>query len=336
MDSLTHLVLGAAIGEALLGKKMGRKAMLIGAFANTIPDFDVFAAPCYTSAEQLMVHRGITHSFFFVLLISPSLGWLFSKWLKKFDIPWQNFTALFALELLTHILLDSLTAYGTGWFEPFSNYRVAFNTIFVADPFYTVPFLTCILVALISKNNSAKQTKWNKIGLWLSTSYLVFTGFNKWYIDDLVRKAYTRKNISSAEFVTTPTPLNNFLWMTYSPDQSGYWFGYYSLFDKTKDINFYHVNKNDSLLRPFDNEEAVKVLKQFSKNQYVISKHDSVTFFNDIRFGQSGGWDGPDSSFVFSFRLDKNADHSASFSRTKFKVSFSDALVSLASRIKGK
>ena len=45
MDSLTHLVLGAAIGEAVLGKKIGRKAMLWGAFADTIADFDVFASP---------------------------------------------------------------------------------------------------------------------------------------------------------------------------------------------------------------------------------------------------------------------------------------------------
>ena len=37
MDSLTHLVLGAAIGEAVLGKKIGRKAMLWGVLADTIP-----------------------------------------------------------------------------------------------------------------------------------------------------------------------------------------------------------------------------------------------------------------------------------------------------------
>jgi inner membrane protein len=71
MDSLTHIVLGAAIGEAVLGKKIGRKAMLWGALADTIPDFDVFASPCVTQAQQLLIHRGITHSFFFVLLMSP-------------------------------------------------------------------------------------------------------------------------------------------------------------------------------------------------------------------------------------------------------------------------
>jgi inner membrane protein len=33
MDSLTHIVAGACIGEIALGKKIGRKAMLWGALA---------------------------------------------------------------------------------------------------------------------------------------------------------------------------------------------------------------------------------------------------------------------------------------------------------------
>lgn len=44
MDSLTQIVLGAAVGEAVLGKKVGNKAMLYGAIAGTIPDLDTFAS----------------------------------------------------------------------------------------------------------------------------------------------------------------------------------------------------------------------------------------------------------------------------------------------------
>ena len=40
MDSLTQIVLGAAVGEVALGKKVGNKAMLYGAIAGTIPDLD--------------------------------------------------------------------------------------------------------------------------------------------------------------------------------------------------------------------------------------------------------------------------------------------------------
>ncbi|MGQ0829146.1 MAG: metal-dependent hydrolase [Bacteroidota bacterium] len=335
MDSLTHVVLGAAIGEAALGKKIGRKAMLWGALADTIPDFDVFASPCFTDAQQLLVHRGITHSFLFVIMMSPLLGWLFSKWFKRSEVNWKSWSWLFFWGMFTHIFIDALTAYGTGWFEPFSSYRVSFNTIFVADPFYTIPFLICVIVALIAKNGSPKRIKWNRAGLIISSVYLLFTILNKWHVHDTVKEAINKQAIHVNDVVTTPTPLNNFLWMSFAPDSSGYWFGYYSVFDKT-DIDFYHTNKNDSLLKPFQHEESVKILKQFSKGYYVISKIDSVVYFNDIRFGQMGSWDQPDSTFAFSFLLNKNADNLMALNRTKFKTSMSDALAALINRIKGK
>ncbi|MCW3070265.1 MAG: hypothetical protein JWO44_155 [Bacteroidetes bacterium] len=335
MDSLTHIVLGAAIGEAVLGKKIGRKAMLWGAFADTIPDFDVFASPCFSDAQQLLVHRGFTHSFLFILIMAPLLGWLFSRWFKKAEVGWKDWTWLFFLGMFTHVLLDSLTAYGTGWFEPFSHYRVSFNTIFVADIFYTIPFLLCVLVALIAKNGSPKRVKWNKAGLWISSLYLVFTIVNKWHVHSGIEEQLAEKHIAVTDVVTTPTPLNNFLWMSYSKDATGYWFGYHSIFDKTDNVDFYHVNKKDSLIRPFENDESVKLLKRFSKDDYIMSEHDSNIYFNDIRFGQMGGWNGPDSAFVFSFKLDKKADNSAALNRSRFKTSFSDAVSSLITRIKG-
>ena len=41
MDSLTHIVIGMIEGELIVGKKLGKKAMLIGAIANSLPDIDV-------------------------------------------------------------------------------------------------------------------------------------------------------------------------------------------------------------------------------------------------------------------------------------------------------
>ena len=336
MDSLTHIVLGAAIGEAYLGKKIGRKAMLWGAVADTIPDFDVFASPCVSNAQQLLVHRGLTHSILFVTVISIILGILFKRWFKNADVSKREWTVLFLLGMFTHIIIDSFTSYGTGWFEPFSSYRVSFNSIFVADLFYTLPFLICVLIALIAKNSSSRRVKWNRFGLIISSLYLVFTLCNKFYINHRMLDGLNKKHIVTSDFVTTPTPLNNILWTAYAADSTGYWFGYYSLFDKTNDINYYHVNKKDYLLKPFENDKEVKLLKRFSKGYYCMSTHDSSIYFNDIRFGQMGGWDKPDSAFVFSFKLNKNADNSMALNRSRFKTSFGEAFSSLIDRIKGR
>ena len=56
MDSLTQIVLGAACGEATLGKKIGNKALLFGAIGGTIPDLDVFVGDwLYDNEIQAMV-----------------------------------------------------------------------------------------------------------------------------------------------------------------------------------------------------------------------------------------------------------------------------------------
>ena len=51
MDSLTQIILGAACGEAILGKKIGNKALLFGAIGGTIPDLDVFIGNLFYNNE---------------------------------------------------------------------------------------------------------------------------------------------------------------------------------------------------------------------------------------------------------------------------------------------
>ena len=76
MDSLTQITLGAAVGEAVLGKKIGNKAMIWGAVAGTTPDLDVFANLAADEMSALAFHRAITHSVFFAILAPLALGWL--------------------------------------------------------------------------------------------------------------------------------------------------------------------------------------------------------------------------------------------------------------------
>ncbi|MBP7408601.1 MAG: metal-dependent hydrolase [Flavobacteriales bacterium] len=79
MDSLTQIVLGAAVGEAVLGRKVGNKAILWGAIAGTIPDLDVLARSLFDPLRANEMHRGITHSIFFSAVMAPVLAF----WLKR-------------------------------------------------------------------------------------------------------------------------------------------------------------------------------------------------------------------------------------------------------------
>ena len=79
MDSLTHIVLGAAIGELMAGRKLGKKALLIGAVANSLPDIDFVASFWLPTAQDVWAHRGITHSLLFIAVVTPILTWLATR-----------------------------------------------------------------------------------------------------------------------------------------------------------------------------------------------------------------------------------------------------------------
>ena len=82
MDSLTQIVLGAAVGEAVLGKKIGNKAMFYGAIAGTIPDLDVLFSNFTDTVTALEMHRGFTHSLLFSIVFSPIFAFIVSKFEK--------------------------------------------------------------------------------------------------------------------------------------------------------------------------------------------------------------------------------------------------------------
>jgi len=145
MDSLTQVVLGASMGEAVLGKKLGNKALLWGAIGGTIPDLDVLANPFLDVVGELSFHRSITHSLLFIVVCSPLSAWVAQKIFPNTTISRKQWITFFALTYFTHILLDCLTTWGTQLFYPFSTYGVALYSIFVVDPLYTVPFLIFLI-----------------------------------------------------------------------------------------------------------------------------------------------------------------------------------------------
>lgn len=151
-----------------------------------------------------------------------------------------------------------------------------------------------------------------------------------------MQESFKEQQLFSDEFTVTPTPLNTFLWMGYSHDSTGAWIGYYSIFDKQKKIDFHRVQRNDSLIDHLEKDIAVKNLKQLSKGNYIITKENSVLYFNDIRFGQVSGWNKADDPFAFKFNLSKNADNKRALNRVKYKESTYEWFTTLVNRIKGK
>ena len=89
-----------------------------------------------------------------VLLFFFFYNRFFKRELNKVDATWQDFAWVFFWSIFTHPLLDCCTTYGTQLFQPFSDYRVGFNNVAVADLFYTLPFLLCLIGARLFLKNT--------------------------------------------------------------------------------------------------------------------------------------------------------------------------------------
>lgn len=309
MDSLSQIVLGAAVGEACLGKKVGNKAPLWGAIAGTIPDLDVLASIFQGEFQYLVAHRGLTHSIFFCVLVAPMLGWLIHRYYRKYrnkeEASARAWTILAFWALFTHPLLDCFTSWGTQLFYPFSDYRVAFNTIFVADPLYTVPFLICLLTALYFHRENKWRRYWNWIGIGISSFYLLITVINKATVDRIFAGSLHESGNSIYRFSSYPAPLNNLLWYVVAEGPSELLVGYHSLLGDPQNIRYVHIPKNHDLIELDDSNYIINRLKWLSKGYFSLNKTEEGVFWNDIRFGIANLFTGMDKApeYIFSFRL---------------------------------
>ena len=275
MDSLSQIVLGAAVGEAVLGRRIGNRAMIWGAVAGTIPDMDVLGKYFLSELDNLAFHRGISHSLLFCVLGALVFGWVTDRLYRSKNHAWlaigtkalaavivgfvvnfmaQIFSAgswwpvavyvpvvsygllrhgkaryfqgnweapevdlkgwvlLFFWGFLTHVLLDCFTTYGTQVLAPFSNQRIAWGTVSVVDPLYTLPFLTCLLIAARFARNEARRMVWNRMGLAWSCLYLTTTVVNFTQVQRTVTDALLEQGHGYERFLITPTIFNNVLW----------------------------------------------------------------------------------------------------------------------------
>jgi inner membrane protein len=336
MDSITHVALGAVVGEALAGKSLGKRAMYFGALAQSLPDIDFVASFFLLPADNLLAHRGITHSFLFGIVATIALAVIGRRTHRPLNIPLKTWYLFFGSEILLHLLLDSCNAYGVGWFEPFSDKRFSFNILFVADPFYSVWVGISMLVLIYMDSKNPKRKFWIAFGLIASSIYFVHAVSNKIVVERDIRDALTAQQIKQSRLLTTPTPGNSWLWYAVAEVDSGFHITHRSRWDGSDEIKFTYFSKRNDLIQPYLQQHETEQLVKFSQGFYTAEKwEDSLIVFNDIRFGQIAGWTDPNASFVFHYYLNDPEANLLVIQRGRFSNWNRTTFNSLIDRIKG-
>ena len=298
MDSLTQIVLGIATAELVAGKKLQNKTFLYGAMLGTIPDLDIVVGKFLSDVEGVAIHRGLSHSFLFFVFLSPALGFLISK-IEKNKISFKSASLLSLSCLVTHVLLDVFTSWGTQILWPL-DYRFALKTIFVIDPLYTIPLLISLIFVWKNKDSLIRR-KYVIRGLIRSSSYLLITCILKLFAVHQFEKALQYQNIAHQELIVKPTAFNCILWNANVSTSKGYYLADYSLFD-SQPIQFVFYSKNRELEKKLVNSYDFQQLKKISEGWFLVTEQNHRLYFNDLRFGLLN--DSPENpQFAFSYQM---------------------------------
>jgi inner membrane protein len=309
MDSVTQIVLGAAVGEATLGKQVGRHAWVWGAACGLFPDLDVFF-PYADAVKRFTYHRGPSHSIFVLTALTPLFVWLILKLhphAAKYRGRWM---VLVFLAFTTHILLDCLTVYGTQIFWPFAGPPVMWSTVFIIDPLYSFPLFFGVAAALVT----ARKRSWgylaNRVGLILSTTYLVWTVGTKVYVTHIAYASLKQQNVTYQRMLTTPTPFNTLLWRVLAMDEKGYYEGFFSIFDGTRQFQVTYYPSDQGLLAGMADHWPVKRLQWFTHGFYSVRQQMDDIVMTDLRMGL-------EPSYIFQFKVGKAGNPHAEANKSK-------------------
>lgn len=290
MDSLTQFVLGAGVGAAVLGRRVGsRRAVLIGGVLGTLPDLD-FLIPTRGDLDSYVSHRGPTHSLFAQALATPVIGELLVRAFRPLrDARMQVWLAVY-LCLATHALLDSLTIYGTRLLWPLSPDPIGLGSLFIIDPLYTLPLLVATAWGLLLRHWTAGVARAVTVALALSSGYIVWSVAAQQVAEARGRDWLRAHGVTEATLYATPAPFSTLLWRVMAIDGARNFNVYVPLLGGADTVTGYQFVRwpgevacwiRDSLR----GDTPLRVLSDFTDGFYQIELVDGSVVVADLRMG---------------------------------------------------
>lgn len=313
MDSVSQFVLGAALGELTLGRKTGRSSLLLGGALGTLPDLDVLVR--YSDAvASFTYHRSWSHSIITLSLFSLLLAWLLyryfpSRWVHNeatrssaaVSPSYCEWLLCTWLVLVTHPLLDGFTVYGTQLLWPLPVQPVAWGSLFIIDPLYTLPLLIAVWVAFRHRRKARQAVVY---GLVLSTAYVCVSAGSQHHARNVALASLQHQQLSTQNVLIAPWPFS-VLWRVVAMDGANFHEGFYSIFDDHNEIHFNTYPTNRALINAQLAHWPIARLDWFTDGLISASPDNGRLIINDLRMGV-------ESSYIFRFDVGEFADNELS------------------------
>jgi len=284
MDPLSQAVLGASLSQSADHKNTQLfSALIIGALAAMVPDLDILIRDGNDPLLFLEYHRQFTHSLIFVPFGALLCALLFYPFAKS-NLTFKQIYIFSFLGIATHGLLDACTSYGTQLFWPFSNFRVAWSTVSIIDPFFTVPILVLTGLAVYRK-----QVLYARLGFIYAVLFLSFGIVQKHRVEKMLFDALQKRGHQLKRVLVKPSFANRHVWKTLYEYDGKYYVDAVKLLWNAEFIEGMSVQKLN-LQRDFSwldlsSQQATDIerFRWFSSDYLAVSESDP-NYIIDVRY----------------------------------------------------
>ena len=285
MDLITHGVLGAIASQGLARKHQTGIAAAIGFAAAMLPDADAFIQSAQDPLLKLEYHRQFTHALIFVPvggLIAAGVLWMFLRRRVSFARLYVFATAAYA----TAGILDACTSYGTQLLWPFSDERIAWRIVSIADPLVTLTLISAVALAIAKKSKVPAGT-----GLLLVICYLLVGLFQRGEAEQATYAVAGQRGHTIEKIEVKPSLGNLLLWRSVYRARDSYYvdairigIGSEARIYPGGTVSVFHAGeafpglKQDSVL--------YRDIQRFSKysNGFIAQHPDRPSVLGDLRY----------------------------------------------------
>ena len=228
MDSLTHVFTGGVIGKAVDDRKIGNWGTIAGFTMGFFPDSD-FILGLFKRQFYLEYHRDFTHSLLLIPFYALFFSWVLTK-ISRRPYLWSFYKICF-LALVSHVILDLFTSYGTMIFSPVLETRHAWDLLFIVDLIFSAMIFFPLGISLFWKRRASWICRGSLFGVAI---YVLFCWTEHHQATEMAKDFARNLSEEVIQVASLPQPVSPFRWGNYIETQDRVYQGFMDLLRKEK------------------------------------------------------------------------------------------------------
>jgi inner membrane protein len=312
----------------MMGRRLGKQALVWGALFALLPNLELLLFPLLDTARELAWRRGPAHS----LPVMALGSWGIARWLEKFwkreKISRRDAALFVAAAWGAHLLVDCLTVAGAALFWPVSSRRVTFNLLHPDDFLITIPLVAAVAALAVLPEPALKKTRGKKAptpsrrgsacrwGLGLSAGYVLLAACLKFVASAGFGADLARRGTEPKRRMESPFPNNPLLWRSVVDRGEDLWVGYRSVFEfRAPPVRWTVYPQGADALANVKDMRETRTLVRLTDGWWISRPHAKGAWLGDLRLPEVRTWGSKkgmvDSRLAFSWIIHASATDDA-------------------------